>query len=114
MGLILHTTNVASWRTFEGSLRELCLNGTPTCSSQSGTVLHETYIASQEESGCVHIHANPNISEIGTKVRENRAISEFPIHYYIETNFSKNRDTWYNHTLFLLFASVKIGRVPIK
>ena len=28
------------------------------------------------------IHANPNISEIGTKVRENRDISEFRIHYY--------------------------------
>ena len=28
------------------------------------------------------IHANPKVSEIGTKVRENRDISEFPIHYY--------------------------------
>ena len=28
------------------------------------------------------IPANPNISEIGTKVKENRDISGFPIHYY--------------------------------
>ena len=29
------------------------LKGTPACSSHSGTVLYETYLASQEESGCV-------------------------------------------------------------
>ena len=29
------------------------LKGTPTCSNHSGTALHETSVASQEESGCV-------------------------------------------------------------
>ena len=28
------------------------LNGTPICSSHSGTALYETYLAGQEESGC--------------------------------------------------------------
>ena len=29
------------------------LNGTPTCSSHSDTASYETYVAGQEESGCV-------------------------------------------------------------
>ena len=46
--------------TFEGTLilhiaeyPHSTLNGTPTCSSHSSTTLCKTYIAGQEESGCV-------------------------------------------------------------
>ena len=31
------------------------LKGTPTCSSLSGTVLCETFVAGQKESGCVTV-----------------------------------------------------------
>ena len=70
IGLILLGTTeaTASWSTVEGALRvrrstvhalaaaypQSTLNGTPTCSILNGTVSYETYVAGQEESGCVY------------------------------------------------------------
>ena len=73
----------ACWRTFEGysdttmtgdtvhavaaEYPHSALEGTQTCSSHSGTELYDTYVASQEESGCVlcdHVNthdAKPNV-----------------------------------------------------
>ena len=62
----------ASWSTFEGRVLYGCsdvtvteatahavaamtLKSTPTRSSHSGTTLEETYVAGQEESGCVEV-----------------------------------------------------------
>ena len=58
----------------------------------------------------LHTYANPNISEIRAKVRENTDISEFPILHYWQILAKIGT----HGTTTLFFASVKTGTVPIK